>query len=42
MYRWNSVESGVRVSSMEKQEAQIKKMYESLGSELNEALRGYQ
>ena len=33
---------GVRVSSMEKQESQIKKMYESLGSELNEALRGYQ
>ena len=32
----------VRVSSMEKQEAQIKQMYESLGSELNEALRGYQ
>ena len=26
----------VRVSSMEKQEAQIKQMYESLGSELNE------
>ncbi len=33
---------GVRASSMEKQEAQIKQMYESLGSELNEALRGFQ
>lgn len=32
----------VRLGSMEKQEEGLKKMYESLGNEINEALKGYQ
>ncbi|MGA1821606.1 MAG: prefoldin subunit beta [Thermoplasmatota archaeon] len=32
----------VRLGSMEKQEESLKKMYESLGNEINEALKGYQ
>ena len=32
---------GVRVSSMENQEKSIKEMYEKMGTEINEALKGY-
>jgi len=32
----------VRFSSLQKQENQLREMYEKLGEELNEALRGYQ
>ena len=32
----------VRLSSVSKQEEQLKKMYENLGNELNDALKGYQ
>ncbi|MFW3145440.1 MAG: prefoldin subunit beta [Thermoplasmatota archaeon] len=32
----------IRLKSMEKQEKSLKEMYEKMGSELNEALKGYQ
>lgn len=32
----------VRLSSIQKQEASIKEMYEKLGAEINESLKGYQ
>jgi chaperonin cofactor prefoldin len=32
----------IRIGSMEKQEEGLKKMYESLGNEINEALKGFQ
>ncbi len=33
---------GVRIGSIEKQEKGLKEMYEKLGAEINEALKGYQ